>query len=166
MTISIRSITGTTQCAAVLAAFTLGHTARAADSVTVSVPAFLGFNVVDVTRSTPGAPSPFSVMFSDAVLGPGDSIRMSVQANTSDFIPPAGPAIPVTNVTWTTSNAVRSTGSSGTLLSDSYSQVLISNPNAASGSVDLAWTLAAPGGGIRAGNHTLTASWKVESVSP
>ena len=35
-----------------------------------------------------------------------------------------------------------------------------------SGHVDLAWSLAALGSGIRAGNHQLTIRWKVESIAP
>ena len=34
------------------------------------------------------------------------------------------------------------------------------------GHVDLAWSLAAPGSGIRAGIHQLTIRWKLEVVTP
>jgi hypothetical protein len=42
---------------------------------------------------------------------------------------------------------------------------LQSDPARTSGHVDLGWTLAAPGSGIRAGNHHLTIRWKVESIT-
>jgi hypothetical protein len=44
--------------------------------------------------------------------------------------------------------------------------VFQSDPARTSGHVDLAWTLAAPGSGIRAGTHQLTIRWKLESITP
>jgi hypothetical protein len=146
-------------------AISLAHPARA-DSVTVSIPSFLNFNITDVARSTTGSPSPFVVAFSNAVLNPGESVRISVEATAAQLTAPAGASIPVSNVSWTAANAVNGTGSGGTLRSDAYSQVLQGNPDAVSGSVNLTWSSAAPGSGVRAGSHTLGLSWKIEAVSP
>ena len=138
----------------------------AADGVTVSVPSFLSFNVWDVTRPTTGSPTVFHIAFSDAVLGAGESVRIGVQANASDFTPPAGPAIPTSLVSWSVTNPVNGTGAGGTLSADTCATVLLAAPDSTSGSADLTWTLAAPGPGIRAGNHALAVTWKIESVSP
>jgi hypothetical protein len=64
------------------------------------------------------------------------------------------------------SRAGGGTGWNGTLGSSSYALVFQSDPARTSGHVDLAWTLAAPGSGIRAGNHQLTIRWKLESITP
>jgi hypothetical protein len=137
-----------------------------ADSVDVNIPSFLGFDVQDVTQATTGSPDPFTVAFSNAVLTSGNTLRISVIASAPSFTPPAGPAIPVSNVTWTPTGAVHGSGNPGTLSGTVYSDVYDSAANATSGSVNLSFSLAAPGGGIRAGNHTVSATWKIESVSP
>jgi len=54
----------------------------------------------------------------------------------------------------------------GTLGSSSYATVFQGNRATPSGHVDLGWTLAAPGSGIRAGVHQLTIRWKIESITP
>jgi hypothetical protein len=54
----------------------------------------------------------------------------------------------------------------GTLSATSYTLVFQSNPSPSSGHADLEWTLAAPGGGVRAGLHQLTVRWKLESIMP
>ena len=150
-----------------LAAVTLlAPTKAGAESVNVSLPASVSFFVANVSASTTGSPDPTAISFDSADLVLGNRLRISVQADAADFTPPAGTAIPASKVSWTTSGAVGGTGSNGTLSSSSYSQVYQSNPSPSFGSVNVVWDLAAPGSGIRAGDHTLTVRWKLESVAP
>jgi hypothetical protein len=135
------------------------------ETVSITVPPSVGFSVTDVTRSTSGAPSPTRISFSGASLNTGKTLRLSVQAGSAGFTPPSGASIPASNVSWTNLGASGGTGSNGTLGSF-YTLVFQSNPLTVSGYVDLEWTLAAPGSGIRAGNHQLTIRWKVESITP
>jgi hypothetical protein len=137
----------------------------AQETVTIAVPSFVSFSVTDVTSSTTGAPSPSTIGFSSANLTIGKSLRVSVLAAAA-FTPPGGASIPVSKVSWSLLGANGGTGMSGTLSSSSYGLVFQSNPGTASGHVDLAWSLAAPGSGIRAGNHQLVIRWKVESITP
>ena len=144
----------------------LAPTKAGAESVNVSLPASVSFFVANVSASTTGSPDPTAISFDSADLVLGNRLRISVQADAADFNPPTGTAIPASKVSWTTSGAVGGTGSNGTLSSSSYSQVYQSNPSPSFGSVNVIWELAAPGSGIRAGDHTLTVRWKLESVAP
>lgn len=141
--------------------------ARAQETVAIVIPPAVNFSVTDVSRSTPGSPSPTTVSFSNASLSSGKAFRVSVQADASAFTPPSGRAIEATNVSWTILGAAGGTGWGGTLSATSFGLVYQSNPDPSSGHVDLAWALAAPGSaGLRAGTHQLTIRWKLESITP
>ena len=143
--------------------------AGAQETVTISVPLAASFPVTDVSRSTSGAPNVTTVSFFYANLTPGKALRVSVQADAAAFTPPSGSSMPASNVSWNNLGASGGLGWNGTLGSSSFALVFQSNPLTApgtSGHVDLSWTLAAPGSGIRAGNHQLTIRWKVESITP
>jgi len=151
---------------AIAAALALAQTTAGAESVNISMPASVLFFVTDVGMSTTGSPNPTTVSFESAQLDSGKALKISVQADAASFTPPSGMAIPALNVSWTTSGAVGGTGSNGTLNASSYNQVYQSFADPSTGSVNITWTLASPGSGIRAGDHTLTVRWKLESVVP
>jgi hypothetical protein len=134
----------------------------AADSVRISVPAAVGFAVTNVGASTPGSPSATTVSFLTLSVSGSHLLRISIKAD-SNFVPPSGAAIPASRVSWTTSGATNGTGSGGVLSTSAYSQVFLSSNGKKAGSVDLHWTLAAPGTPLRAGNHSMTVRWKLES---
>jgi hypothetical protein len=140
--------------------------AAAQETVNIVVPSAVSFPVTDVTQSTSGGPSPTTISFANANLKPGKALRVSVQADGAAFTPPSGSSIPTSKASWTTVGAAGGTGWSGTLGSSSYALVFQSDPARTSGHVDLAWTLAPPGSGIRAGTHQLTIRWKLESITP
>ncbi len=143
--------------------------AGAQETVTISVPMAVSFPVIDVSRSTSGAPNVTTVSFSNANLSFGKALRVSVQADAAAFTPPSGSSMPASNVSWNSLAESGGIGSDGALGSSSFALVFQSNPlmePGTSGSIDLEWTLAAPGSGIRAGNHQLTIRWKVESITP
>ena len=152
--------------AAVLA---LGSLAAAAPTptVNVTVPAFVSFAVTNVNVSTTGSPNPFTVSFTDANHFNKLAFRISVKAVASSFTPPSGPSIPASKVSWSIVSAQSGTGYNGTLSSTAYTIVYQSVLEPSSGSVRLTWSLAAPGAsGLRAGNHTLSLSWRLEAVVP
>jgi hypothetical protein len=140
--------------------------AGAQETVSIAVPSAVSFSVTDVSRNTTGSPSPATISFSNASLNSGKALRVSVQADASAFTPPSGSSIPVSKVSWSTLGAAGGIGWNGTLSSTSYTLVFQSNPSPTSGHVDLEWTLAAPGSGVRAGIHQLTIRWKLESIAP
>lgn len=140
--------------------------AGAQETVSIAVPSAVSFSVTDVSSSTSGSPSPTTISFSNASLNSGNALRVSVQADASAFTPPRGSSIPASKVTWSTLGAAGGTGWNGTLNSTSYALVFQSNPSPTSGHIDLEWTLAAPGSGVRAGIHQLTIRWKLESITP
>lgn len=142
--------------------------AEAQGTVNVTVPTAVSFSVTDVTVNTGGAPNPVRLSFSNGLLVVGSSLRVSLKADLGTFTPPSGSGILASNVSWTSVGANGGTGSNGTLDSSSYRQVFDSNIASAfnlplTGYVDLSFSLAAPGGGIRAGAHQLTIRWKLES---
>lgn len=141
--------------------------ATAQETVQIAVPPAIYFVVTDVTSTTGGGPNPATISFSNADLGPGKALRISVQADAAAFTPPAsGASIPASHVSWTSGGAAGGIGMNGTLSSSSFGLVFQSDPAQTSGHVDLAWTLAAPGSSVRAGDHQLTVRWKLESISP
>ena len=137
---------------------------QAQETVSVSLPPFVSFNVVNVSQSSTAGPSTVTVDFSNAQLNPGMSLSVSLIAASTTFNPPSGNAIPVSKVTWTTSGAGGGTGYSGTLSGSAYTEVFRSFANPTSGSVDIGFRLDATGSAIRAGDHNLTLRWKFESV--
>lgn len=135
--------------------------ADAQESVSISVPMAVSFAVTDVSQSTSGTPNVTTISY-NASLDPGKALRVSVQADAAAFTPPGGPSIPAANVSWNVVGA----NESGPLSSSSFTLVFQSEPGWPSGDVNLEWTLAAPGSGIRAGSHQLTIRWRVESITP
>lgn len=138
----------------------------AQESVSITVPMSVSFEVSDVSRSTSGTPDPTRVEFSNVALSAGKALRVSVQADAAAFTPPGGPGIPASKVSWSNLGANGGSGWGGTLSSSSYVLVYQSDPSTTSGYIDLGWALAAPGSGIRAGGHEVTIRWKVESITP
>ena len=135
----------------------------------VTIPASVSFAVTNVNNTTSGAPSPVTLSYNTAILVTGQRLRFSVQADTATFASPGtgGAKIPASNVSWTATNAAGGSGSNGTLSGSTF--VLVYQSNAyglvpIAGSVNLAFTLAAPGASIRAGVHSLTMRWKIEAI--
>ena len=140
----------------------LSSAAVFAESVDITLPSAVTFNVTNVALNTGGGTS--AISYSGASLNLINRLRVSIQADSAQFVPPAGPStIPATNVSWTTSGATGGTGYAGTLTAAGFTRVFQSGFFPSAGSVDVTWTLAAPGASIRAGSHLLTAHWRVES---
>jgi hypothetical protein len=148
------------------AALAFASLADAQETVRITIPSSVTFNVSDVSRSTTGDPAPTVASYTDAQLVALHRLRVSVKADAVSFTAPGGAAIPASNLSWTTSAAQGGTASSGTVSASAYRLLYESNLLPMSGSVDVTWTLAAPGPGIRAGVHSLTLRWKVESIFP
>lgn len=134
-----------------------------AEQVGVTVSSSVSFNVLNVAASSSGSPSA-TVNYSSASLTSGHKLKISVQAAAASFTTSTGSAIPASNASWTVSGASGGSGSSGTLSSSTWTQVYLSNANPSSGSVSLDFSLAAPGGGVKAVMQTLGLQWKFESV--
>ena len=150
--------------AALIAASALVPAAASAQTVTVSVPASVTFNVTNVGVDTVGSPAPTRVSFSGLLLL--NVLRISIKADAPTFTPPSPSptSIPSSNVRWTVSNASGGSGSNGTVRSAAWTQLFQSALLAPTGRVDVTWRLAAPGGGIRAGSHTVTIRYKLEAM--
>lgn len=138
-----------------------------AQTVTVTVPAGVSFNVIDVTASTTGSPNPTTITFSNPTLfATTQQLKVSVEAATTTFSGPGTTRIPASNVSWT-ATASPGTTSNGSLSSTTYKQVYLSPKNlktTTTGTVNLTWTLAAiAAAGLRSGTHTVTVRWKFEA---
>lgn len=141
--------------------------AAPAQSVAVTVPAGVSFNVIDASASTSGAPSPTAVSYSQpALFARSQQLKVSVQAAATDFSGPGSTHIAASKVSWTAA-AASGTASNGTLSSTAYTQVYLSPNNLKSGStgtVNVTWTLAAvAAAGLRSGTHTVSVRWKFEA---
>jgi hypothetical protein len=154
-------------CAVIAALLGLTRTAGA-QTVTITVPAAVSFNVIDVAASTSGVPNLVTVNYSNPLLFPNSAkLKVSVRADASAFSGPGVTHIDAAKVSWT-ATATNGTASNGTLSSAAYGEVYRSPANlkaTSTGSVSLHWTLApVAAAGLRAGTHTLTVRWKFEAL--
>jgi hypothetical protein len=141
-------------------------TANVSEQATVSVPAAVSFNVTNITNPTSASGS--SVTVSSIVLGTATKqLKVSVQANATSFTPPVSGATTwaAGDVTWNAATWTNATGAGGTLSSSSYNTVADCVADASTcNTTGLVFTLAAKPTIKRAGNHTLTVTWKFESI--
>ena len=137
---------------------------NAQETVDITLPANVSFDVVDVKEDTEA--DSVTLSYIDANLTFRYLLSISIKANTTNFFRPnnAGDYIAANSVSWTTSNATGGFGFNGTLSSVNYNRVYRSTKNPGNGSLLINFTLTAPGCGIRAGEHTLNCTWKIESL--
>ena len=135
------------------------------ETVRITVPALVTFDVPNVTLSTDATSGVATVSFNLAVLNLGRGVRISVKAD-GDLTPPGGPAIPASNISWQTSNVSGGVGTNGVLSKTTYTQVFQGNVLTTSGRVDLTWRMSAPGTAVRAGTHQVLLRWRIESAVP
>ena len=139
-------------------------TIRAQETIDITLPANISFDVVDVKEDTEA--DSITLSYIDANLIFRYLLRISIKANAANFTRPsnAGDYIAANSVSWTTSNATGGFGVNGTLSSVTYNIVYRSTKNPGNGNLLINFKLAAPGCGIRAGEHTLNCTWKIESL--
>ena len=153
-------------CAALFLSLALqADLSSAVDDVRISIPPAVAFDVTDVSLPTTGRPIADTVRFNSLGVSAGRVLNISVKAD-SDFVPPGGPAIPASKVSWTTSGATNGVGSNGVLSTSAYGLLFRSGVTKKNGNVDVSWVLAAPGTNVQAGLHRLTIRWKLESIIP
>ncbi len=147
---------------------TTTFTANVSEQADVTVPATVTFNVTDVTTTTDatGAVSATSIVLTDLY-----ALKISLQGNAAAFTPPAagGTTWDVGDVSWAAGTWTNGTGAANTLSNSVYSELATSDDNAPSTSSTVTFTLAAKATAdpaVKAGNHTLIATWKFESVGP
>jgi len=141
-------------------------TANVSEQAQVTVPAGVTFNVTDISGST--AASAASVTIDNIVLATATKqLKVSIQANATDFTPPVALATTwaASDVTWNAATWTSATGASGTLSDAAYGEVATCTADTASCSTTgLVFTLAANTGVKRSGNHTLVITWKFEAI--
>ena len=143
-------------------------TATVSEQADVTVPATVTFLVNDVTTTTDGTGE---VSATSIVLTNGNALKISLKGDAAGFTPPAvgGTTWDVGNVSWAAGTWINGTGDAGTLNNLTYTAVASTSANAVSTSSTVTFTLAAKAAAnpaIKAGNHTLTATWKFESFTP
>ena len=138
----------------------LAGVASAQETVNISVPLNVTFQVVDV--STPVSTT-LTVSYSSANLIPGHVLRIAARADSIEFVGPAGNKIPASAVSWTASNAQGGIGSNGTLSSSTDVLVFRSELLPSAGRVDLTFQLQPPAN-VHAGTHSLSLRWNIEAV--
>ncbi|HEX2253542.1 MAG TPA: hypothetical protein VHQ65_09765 [Thermoanaerobaculia bacterium] len=141
-------------------------TAEVSEQAQVTVPAGVTFAVNDVGAST--AASAAAVTIDNIVLATATKqLKISVQAAAADFTPPVALATTwaATDVTWNAATWTNASGAAGTLSSSVYTEVATCAADAASCSTTgLVFTLGAKPTVQRSGNHTLSITWKFESI--
>ncbi len=141
-------------------------TATVSEQCTVDVPAGVTFNVEDISSATVASGASVS-MTAIALATATKQLKVSVQAGAAAFTPPVGGAVTwsASDVSWNAATWTNGTGASGTLSNASYTAVATADADAATTTTaDLVFTLDPKGTVKRSGNHTLTISWKFESI--
>jgi hypothetical protein len=177
--LTVTLVVGAGRTAVAQTAVTLPDTTRATtltaavpEQARVTVPVGIAFAVTNVSSST--TEGNVAVSAQNIVLATATKqLRISLQANAASFTPPT-----VGATTWTAGDVswnggpgggpnawVNATGSAGTLSSAIYTPVATCNADAASCSCSkITFTLAAKPTIKRSGAHTLTVTWKFESI--
>ncbi|HEV8578331.1 MAG TPA: hypothetical protein VGX68_04555 [Thermoanaerobaculia bacterium] len=141
-------------------------TASVSEQAQVTVPSGVTFNVTNVASST--AASAASVTVSNIVLATATKqLKVSIQGGAASFTPPVVGATTwaVGDVTWNAATWTNATGASGTLSNSSYTEVATCAADAATCSTTgLVFTLGAKSTVKRSGSHTLSMTWKFESI--
>ena len=138
----------------------------AAQTVSVTVPAGVGFLVRDVSAATTGSPATTPVTFANpSGFSKNDKIRISVKADAASFTGPGTAQPAASKVSWT-ATASGGTASSGTLSATAYTQVFQTTGNLKptdAGTANISWTLASIAAArLRSGTYTLSVRWKFE----
>ena|SRR2546423_9920440 len=131
----------------------------------INVPAAITFNVLNVANATAANAD---ITIDNIVLSAATkTVRVSVQANAAAFTPPAGGGNTwaASDVSWVAGSWTGGTGAAGTLSSAAFVQMANSNAGvSALTTTGLTFTLAGNALVNRSGTHTLTMTWKVESL--
>ncbi len=147
-------------------------TAAVPEQARITVPAGISFSVTNVSSPTTDGNVALSVA-NIVLMTATKQLRILVMANGTSFTPPIAAATTwaASDVSWNAGpgggpnqwqNAV---GSAGVLNSAAYNTVATCNADATACSINkLSFTLAAKPAVKRSGSHTLTVTWKFESI--
>lgn len=141
-------------------------TANVNEQAQVTVPAGVTFNVTNVGSSTPASSA--TVTVNNIVLATATKqLKISLQASAASFTPPVAGATTWSagDVTWNAATWTNATGAAGTLSDSAFNEVATCTADAAScNTTGLVFTLGAKTSVKRSGNHTLSVTWKFESI--
>lgn len=141
-------------------------TASVSEQARVTVPAGVTFDVTDVASATTASAA--SVTVSNIVLATATKqLKVSLQAAAAAFTPPVVGATTWSagDVTWNAATWTNATGAAGTLSDSAANEVATCDADAsACSTTGLVFTLGPKSTVQRSGNHTLTMTWKFESI--
>jgi hypothetical protein len=139
--------------------------AAGAQTVKVTVPAGVSFNVIDAASSTNGTSGTTLSWSNPQGFNNPDHLRVLIRAATANFAGPGSTHPAASKVSWTTT-ASSGTPSNGTMSSAAFTVVWLSATklkNVDSGTISQTWTLAPIyAAGLRSGTHTLSVTWRFE----
>lgn len=142
-------------------------TADVHEQARVTVPAGVSFSVTDISASTAAAAA--AVTIDNIVMASSTKqLKVSVQASAVAFTPSVAEAVTWSagDVSWGAASWTNATGASGVLSQTVYNEVATCAADTASCSTTgLVFTLASKETVKRSGNHTLSLTWKFESVA-
>jgi hypothetical protein len=147
-------------------------TVAVSEQARVTVPAGISFDVANITTGTSSGDVAISVQ-NIVLTSATKQLRIALTANAGSFTPPVAGATTwaAGDVSWTAGPGggpnqwQNATGSAGTLSNSAYNPVATCNADTASCSIaKLTFTLASKPTVKRSGAHTLTVTWKFESI--
>lgn len=150
---------------------TTTFTAAVSEQARVTLPAAVTFNVTNINVSTPAPSVPVSIQ--NIVLATATKqVRIALRANASAFTAPVTGATTwsASDVSWSSPNGgpnqwVNAVRTNGSLNATSFTDVATCDPDVSScSSSGVTLTLAAKASVKRSGIHTLTVTWKIESI--
>jgi hypothetical protein len=139
-------------------------TATVPEQATINLPTAVGFTVNDISQ---GTTTTAAVSVSNIVLGTATKqLKLSIQAGASGFTPPVVGATTWSagDLSWNAPSWTGGSGNAAALSNSAYTTVATADADTAAMNATLTFTLAAKSTVKRSGAHTLTATWKVESI--
>jgi hypothetical protein len=141
-------------------------TASVTEQASVTVPANISFDVMDIAQDT--AATAATVTVSNIVLATATKqLQISAKADSASFSPPVSGATTwsAADVSWNAASWTNAAGASGALSSSAFTEVASCDQDAATCSTTgLVFTLGAKTTVKRSGDHTLSVTWKFESI--
>jgi hypothetical protein len=141
-------------------------TATVSEQAQITLPTAVAFAVSNTAVSTNA--TAVSVTVNNIVLASSSKkLKLSIEASAANFTPPntGDTTWAAGDISWVAGTWTNATGAAGTLSNTAFNEIATSDAGVASMSTTgLTFTLAAKSSVQRSGAHTLTVTWKVESI--
>jgi len=171
MTISARPSLGATGVSLSDTSQTTTFQAIISEQINVVVPSNVSFGNITFNGNNSSVAvksQPQTVRITGVTLSKGNTVKVSLEANSANFTNSTGPTFAAGDVSWAESTWTLGTGVVGTLTNTAFTDVArsVANPVGTVGTTNLVFTLGShnfAATAVQSGSQTLIATWKFQS---